>query len=58
MTTNENGFYCDGCENEIEDCDSCGKEFTAGDTIYCFNGGSEHYCGDCVKEAQAESSES
>ena len=53
MTTNENGFYCDSCENEIEYCDSCGKEFTAGDTIYCFNGGSEHYCGDCVKEAES-----
>ena len=55
-TEKENELYCDRCEERIEYCASCGKEFTAGNTIYCFDSGSKHYCEDCVKEAQAESS--
>ena len=50
----ENELYCDRCEEKITNCAACGKEFTVGDIIYCFYDGSDHYCGDCIKEAEAE----
>ena len=46
-------MYCEYCESEIKECDSCGMKFLDGDNIYCFNNGDDHYCEGCIEESLA-----
>jgi len=45
MTIEEKVLICDHCDEEVEECDSCGKKFKNGQKIFCFEGeGGSHFC--------------
>ena len=44
-------IYCDYCEEEVYQCDWCGKYFEEGDEIICALDGSCHFCSEeCMRK--------
>jgi len=41
---------CNACDEEIEECDECGKKFKVGQSVICFADGEHHFCSEeCMK---------
>jgi len=44
-------LQCDDCQDDLNYCDSCGRDFAANDEIICYDG--NHYCNlECLMQGQ------
>lgn len=45
-------MWCEGCEEDVEHCEQCEKEFQVGDNVICDGTDATHYCSkECLVES-------